>query len=60
MLNQTGEEPIRRVEVFSRAQRISHWLIAAGMLFQLLSAWLIEHAETTDEASSFAELMQPA
>ncbi len=45
MLKQIDDEPIRRVEVFSRAQRISHWLIATGMLFQLLSAWLIEHAD---------------
>jgi Ni/Fe-hydrogenase 1 B-type cytochrome subunit len=36
---------ISRVAIFSTAQRISHWLIAAGTLFLLISAWLIQHSD---------------
>jgi hypothetical protein len=34
--------------------------IEAEVMEEQVVDWLIEHAETTDEASSFAELMQPA
>ena len=40
MLNQ-----IKRVAVFSTAQRLSHWLISAGTSFLLISAWLIQHSD---------------
>ncbi len=43
-MNQLDSSPIRRVEVFSKAQRITHWLITLGILFELISAWLIQHA----------------
>lgn len=36
---------IRRVAVFSAAQRISHWLIATGTAFLLVSAWLVQHSD---------------
>lgn len=35
---------IQRVEVFRKAQRLTHWLVALGVVFQLVSAWLIQHA----------------
>ncbi len=36
---------IKRVAVFSSAQRLSHWLIALGVGFLLVSAWLVRHAD---------------
>lgn len=36
---------IKRVAVFSSAQRIAHWLIAAGVAFLLISAWLVQHSD---------------
>lgn len=36
---------INRVAVFSSAQRLTHWLIAAGVSFQLISAFLIRHSD---------------
>jgi Ni/Fe-hydrogenase 1 B-type cytochrome subunit len=38
-------ETIKRVLVFSTPQRITHWLLAAGMSFELISAWLIQHSD---------------
>lgn len=35
---------IQRVLVFPKLQRITHWLIAGGVIFQLLSAWLVQNA----------------
>ncbi len=35
---------INRIEIFTRAHRITHWLIAAGVIFQLVSAWLVQNA----------------
>ncbi len=36
---------IKRVPIFSTAQRVTHWLIAAGTFFLLISAWLVQHAD---------------
>ena len=36
---------IKRVAVFSSAQRITHWLIALGVAFLLVSAWLVQHSD---------------
>ncbi len=36
---------IKRVAVFSSAQRITHWLITLGVLFLLASAWLVQHSD---------------
>jgi len=36
---------INRVAVFSKAQRITHWLIAGAITFLLISAWLVQHAD---------------
>jgi len=36
---------IKRVAVFSSAQRITHWLIALGVTFLLASAWLVQHSD---------------
>jgi Ni/Fe-hydrogenase 1 B-type cytochrome subunit len=36
---------IYRVQLFSSTQRILHGLIAAGVLFELISAWLVQHAD---------------
>lgn len=36
---------ISRIDVFSSAQRLSHWLITVGMMFELISAWLVQHAD---------------
>ena len=37
--------PIQRIAIYSKAQRITHWLIAAGTTFLLISAWLIQHSD---------------
>ena len=37
------QENIRYVLVWSGWLRLSHWLIAAGILFQITSAWAIGH-----------------
>jgi Ni/Fe-hydrogenase 1 B-type cytochrome subunit len=39
------QENIRRVLVWSVWLRLSHWVIAGGVLFQFVSAWAIEHDE---------------
>ena len=31
--------------IFDKPQRLLHWAIALGVLFQLVSAWLIQHAD---------------
>lgn len=36
---------INRVEVFSKIQRITHWLIAVGTIFELISGWLVQHSD---------------
>jgi Ni/Fe-hydrogenase 1 B-type cytochrome subunit len=36
---------IYRVQLFSTTQRILHALIAAGVIFELISAWLVQHAD---------------
>lgn len=36
---------IQQVAVFSSIQRITHWLIAAGVIFELISAWLVQNAD---------------
>jgi len=36
---------IYRVAVFSKAQRITHWLIAGATTFLLISAWLVQHSD---------------
>jgi len=47
LLNHQGrkmqQENIRYVLVWSGWLRLSHWLIAAGILFQITSAWAIGH-----------------
>lgn len=48
---------IQRVTVFSSIQRITHWLIAAGVIFQLLSAWLVQNANVDVLAWSEWHLM---
>lgn len=35
---------INRVAVFSAFQRLTHWLLSAGILFELASAWLVQHS----------------
>lgn len=35
---------IKRIQVFSVDQRWTHWLLAFGVLFELVSAWLIQHS----------------
>ncbi|HHJ36125.1 MAG TPA: hypothetical protein ENJ87_10215, partial [Gammaproteobacteria bacterium] len=37
------QENIRYVLVWSGWLRLSHWLIAAGVLFQIFSAWALKH-----------------
>jgi Ni/Fe-hydrogenase 1 B-type cytochrome subunit len=39
------QEKIRYVKVWSAWLRLSHWLIAAGVLFQFFSAWALAHDE---------------
>jgi len=36
---------IKRVAIYSTAQRVTHWLIAGGTTFLLLSAWLVQHSD---------------
>ena len=36
---------IKRVAIYSTAQRITHWLIAGATTFLLLSAWLVQHSD---------------
>ncbi len=36
---------IHRVVVYSAAQRISHGLLSIGILFEIASAWLIQHSD---------------
>jgi Ni/Fe-hydrogenase 1 B-type cytochrome subunit len=43
------QENIRHVLVWSGWVRLTHWLIAAGVLFQLASAWVIQHANVDYE-----------
>ena len=40
------QEKIRYVLVWSVWLRLSHWLIAGGVLFQIISAWALQHDET--------------
>jgi len=39
------QENIRYVRVWSAWLRLSHWVIAGGILFQLVSAWALAHDE---------------
>ena len=39
------QENIRYVLVWSVWLRLSHWIIAGGVLFQITSAWALEHDE---------------
>jgi len=39
------QENIRYVLVWSGWLRLSHWLLAAGVLFQIVSAWALAHDE---------------
>ena len=39
------QENIRYVPVWSAWLRLSHWLIAGGVLFQITSAWALSHDE---------------
>jgi len=39
------QESIRYVKVWSAWLRLSHWLIAGGVLFQISSAWALAHDE---------------
>ena len=36
---------INRVAVFSKAQRITHWIIAGAITFLIISAWLVQHSD---------------
>ena len=36
---------INRVAVFSKAQRITHWLTVGAITFLLISAWLVQHSD---------------
>ncbi len=36
---------IQQVTIFSSIQRITHWLIAAAVIFELISAWLVQNAD---------------
>ncbi len=36
---------IQQVAIFSSTQRITHWLIAAGVIFELISVWLVQNAD---------------
>ena len=42
------QEEIRYVLVWSGWLRLSHWLIALGVLFQISSAWAISHTQPDD------------
>jgi Ni/Fe-hydrogenase 1 B-type cytochrome subunit len=44
MNTQPSEQIIRR-DVFDLQQRALHWAIALGVIFQLVSAWLVQHAD---------------
>jgi Ni/Fe-hydrogenase 1 B-type cytochrome subunit len=44
-MNIESSEQIIRRSVFDRPQRLLHWLIALAVMFQLTSAWLIQHAD---------------
>jgi len=39
------ENSIHRVAVYSTAQRITHGLLSIGILFQIVSAWLVQHSD---------------
>ena len=39
------QENIRYILIWSAWLRLSHWIIAGGVLFQIVSAWAIEHDE---------------
>lgn len=39
------QDTINRVAVFSSNHRWTHWLIATGVIFELVSAWLIQHSD---------------
>lgn len=36
---------IKRVAVFSTAQRVTHWLTACSIIFLLTGGWLIQHSD---------------
>ena len=36
---------IHRVAIYSSAQRITHGLLSVGILFEIASAWLVQHAD---------------
>ena len=38
-------ESIKRIVIFSLIQRLMHAAIALGVLFELISAWLIQHSD---------------
>ena len=38
-------EKITRQTVFTLSQRLTHWIIALAVIFQLLSAWLVQHSD---------------
>jgi Ni/Fe-hydrogenase 1 B-type cytochrome subunit len=38
------KDSISRVAVFNSNHRWTHWLIAFGVIFELVSAWLIQHS----------------
>jgi len=44
-MNFESSEQIIRRSVFDLQQRLLHWLIALAVIFQLTSAWLIQHAD---------------
>lgn len=48
---------IQRVAIFSTAQRITHWLLALGIIFELISAWLVAHADVDTLAWSDWHIM---
>jgi Ni/Fe-hydrogenase 1 B-type cytochrome subunit len=40
-----ADENITRRAVFDRNQRLTHWFIAVAVVFELVSAWLVQHAD---------------
>ncbi len=48
---------IRYLPIYSLQQRITHWLLAAGFLFEWVSAWLVDHSDVDLQAWSDWHLM---